>query len=146
MRKRVASATIIFGEAFLKTVQKTVGGCAQHTSSATDTSGNTRGHLGSAQKVRRKCDRSCCRSVDTLCLFGMSDSLRFKRAVVFVNIVQKVKKEAGPPFGWELAMAGRSGSFLFFTDVHRFFQATDNSTGNHIACVSNLYKTKQNIC
>ena len=35
------------------------------------------------------------------------------------------RKEAGPPFGWELAMAGRRVSFLFFCDVLRFFQATD---------------------
>ena len=49
-----------------------------------------------------------CRSVNTLCLFGMSDSLRFKRAVVFVWSSEG-RKEAGPLFEWEFAMAGRSG-------------------------------------
>ena len=35
------------------------------------------------------------------------------------------RKEAGPPFEWELALAGRSVFFFLFSDVHRFLQATD---------------------
>ena len=35
-----------------------------------------------------------CRGVDTLCLFGMRDFLRFERAVVYEYIVQKVERRA----------------------------------------------------
>ena len=42
-----------------------------------------------------------CRRVNTLCLFGMSDSRRFKRAFVFCVLSVKGRKEARPPFGWK---------------------------------------------
>ena len=41
------------------------------------------------------------------------------------NVRKTCRKEAAPPFESELAMAGRSGSFLLFCEVHRFFQAAD---------------------
>ena len=44
--------------------------------------------------------------MNTLCFFGMSDSLRFKRAVVFVFLVQKVERRLdrlsnGACHGWK---------------------------------------------
>ena len=41
-------------------------------------------------------------------------------------------------------MAGRSGSFLFFSDGHRISTSHGRTrTGYHVACVSNLSKAKQ---
>ena len=51
--------------------------------------------------------------------------------------------EAGPPFGWELAMAGRSVSFPLLQRCASIFPShRRTSTGYHVACVSNLNKTK----
>ena len=75
-------------------------------------------------KEEGKCDRSFevsagllvsffsefCRSVNTLCRFGMSDSLRFKRAVVLRKKVRRSKGVRAPPFECELATAERRGS------------------------------------
>ena len=54
-------------------------------------------------------------------LLGVSDSVVSNVPLCFVYSSEGAR-EAGPPFEWELAMAGRSGSFLFFSDVHRFFK------------------------
>ena len=48
-----------------------------------------------------------CRSVNTLCLFGMSDSVVSNVPLRFVHSSEG-RKEDGQPFGWELAIAGRS--------------------------------------
>ena len=85
--------------------------------------------------------KKMCRSVDTLCLLGMSDSLLFKRAVVLVYVIQKVE-EGWSALGWDFDVAGRSGSFLFFSGVHRFSSHRRTGTGVHVACLSNLNKTK----
>ena len=73
----------------------------------------------------------------------MSDSRRFKRAFVFGVYSLEGRKAAGPPFGWELAIAGRSGSFLFFNDVHRIFRAPDALALDTTSPASQML-TKQN--
>ena len=50
-----------------------------------------------------------CRSVSTSYLSGMSGSLRFKRAVVFVFLVQKAESWLDFLSNESFAMAGRSG-------------------------------------
>ena len=50
---------------------------------------------------------------------GTSDRVRVD---LTCQCPRELNNRAGPPFGWELAIAGRSGSCLFFGDVHRFFK------------------------
>ena len=42
----------------------------------------------------------------------------------FVYIVQKIEGRLDRLFGWDQAVAGTSGSFLFFSGVCIFIQAT----------------------
>ena len=57
-----------------------------------------------------------------MCLAGMSDSRRFKRAFVLCVYGSEGRKEAGPPFGWEVIRSWKDRVFfLFFSDVHRIF-------------------------
>ena len=55
----------------------------------------------------------------------MSDSRRFKRAFVFCVKSSEGLKEAGPPFGWEIAMAGRNCSFPLLQRCASIFQSTN---------------------
>ena len=66
-----------------------------------------------------------CRSVNT-CSFFESVIPVVSNVCVFCVHSSEGRKEAEPPSEWELATAGRSGSFFFFSGVHRFFQATDD--------------------
>ena len=67
-----------------------------------------------------------CSGVNTLCLFGVSDSVVSNVPLCWVYLVQKVERRLDrPPFGWEFAMAGRSGSFPLLQRCASIFQATD---------------------
>ena len=75
--------------------------------------------------------------MNTLCLFGVSDS------VVSNVYCSEGRKEAGPPCEWVLAVAGRSGSCPLLQRCALIFSSHRRiGTGYHAACVSNLNKTQ----
>ena len=80
--------------------------------------------------------------MNTSCLVGVSDSVVPDVPLCFAK-GSEGRKEAGPPFEWELAVSGRSCPFPLLQRCASIFSSHRRTgTGYHVACVSKLSKSK----